>query len=161
MPRPRRPFQSVALVRHRAVPLVAWISRRRRLPRRTFRISEHENSGKGVVSWFGSSSWLAYCWQWPSPAGCGGRLRALTRCRLRQGGELPMRRSPRPSSRRPSVLRSRSRLHGRAAWARQNSMIASVVSKCVATGGFPTVVGPGQLCPPLITVAQQNASLPR
>jgi hypothetical protein len=30
----------------------------------------------------------------------------------------------------------------------------------VSTGGFPWVVGVGQLCPPLMTVATRNASVP-
>jgi hypothetical protein len=44
-------------------------------------------------------------------------------------------------------------VYGSPACVRQNSTAASVASKWVATGGLPRVVGPGQLWPPLITVA--------
>ena len=47
------------------------------------------------------------------------------------------------------------------AWFRQNRTIVAVASKWVATGGFPTVVGVGQLCPPLMMVAIRKAAEPR
>ena len=51
-------------------------------------------------------------------------------------------------------------VYGSPACVRQNSTAASVASKWVATGGLPRVVGPGQLWPPLITVAWTKASVP-
>src|SRR5207344_2436735 len=49
---------------------------------------------------------------------------------------------------------------GRPALVRQKSMIAWVVSKWVATGGLPRVVGLGQLWPPLSTVPWTYAAVP-
>src|SRR6185437_8448659 len=60
----------------------------------------------------------------------------------------------------PDVGTEQKGADGSPACVRQNSTAASVASKWVATGGLPRVVGPGQLWPPLITVAWTKASVP-
>jgi hypothetical protein len=60
----------------------------------------------------------------------------------------------------PDVGTEQKVVDGNPACVRQNSTAASVASKWVATGGLPRVVGPGQLWPPLITVAWTKASVP-